>query len=125
MGSNGSRSMVVGGSAVTLASGKVIDKGKRLAIHLLEAAEADIEFANGKFTVVSTDRDVSLTQVARASFQPARLPRGMKRDFTSTPTSRLRAPLSRTAVTSARWSSTPRPARSALLDMSSSTMSAR
>jgi aerobic carbon-monoxide dehydrogenase large subunit len=78
MGSNGSRSMVVGGGAVTLAAGKVIDKGKRLAAHLLEAAEADIEFTDGKFTVVGTDRDVSLTQVARASFQPARLPRGME-----------------------------------------------
>jgi aerobic carbon-monoxide dehydrogenase large subunit len=78
MGSNGSRSMVVGGSAVTLAAGKVIDKGKRLAAHLLEAAEADIEFADGKFTVVGTDRDISLIQVARASFQPARLPRGME-----------------------------------------------
>jgi carbon-monoxide dehydrogenase large subunit len=78
MGSNGSRSMVVGGGAVTLAAGKVIDKGKRLAAHLLEAAEADIEFSEGKFTVVGTDRDVSLTQVARASFQPARLPRGME-----------------------------------------------
>jgi aerobic carbon-monoxide dehydrogenase large subunit len=78
MGSNGSRSMVVGGSAVTLAAAKVIDKGKRLAAHLLEAAEADIEFADGKFTVVGTDRDISLTQVARASFQPARLPRGME-----------------------------------------------
>jgi aerobic carbon-monoxide dehydrogenase large subunit len=78
MGSNGSRSMAVGGSAVTLAAGKVIDKGKRLAAHLLEAAEADIEFADGKFTVVGTDRDISLIQVARASFQPARLPRGME-----------------------------------------------
>ncbi|MBV8088021.1 MAG: molybdopterin-dependent oxidoreductase, partial [Alphaproteobacteria bacterium] len=78
MGSNGSRSMVVGGSAVTLAAAKVIDKGKRIAAHLLEAAEADIEFAGGKFTVVGTDRDISLTQVARASFQPARLPRGME-----------------------------------------------
>ena len=81
MGSNGSRSMVVGGSALTLAAGKVIDKGKRLAAHLLEAADADVEFANGKFTVVGTDRDVSLTQVARASFQPARLPSGMEPGF--------------------------------------------
>jgi len=55
MGSNGSRSMVVGGSAVTLAAGKLIDKGRRLAAHLLEAAEADIEFADGRFTVVGTE----------------------------------------------------------------------
>src|SRR6201984_2411087 len=78
MGSNGSRSMVVGGSALSLAAGKIIDKGKRVPPHLLEAAEADIEFAAGRFRVVGTDRDVSLTQVARTSFQPARLPPGME-----------------------------------------------
>jgi carbon-monoxide dehydrogenase large subunit len=81
MGSNGSRSMVVGGSALSLAAGKVIDKGKRLAAHLLEAAEADLEFADGKFIVVGTDRNIPLTQVARASFQPARLPSGMEPGF--------------------------------------------
>src|SRR5215831_4393888 len=78
MGSNGSRSMVVGGSALHPAAGKVIEKGKRLAAHLLEAAEADLEFTDGKFTVVGTDRNIPLTQVARASFQPARLPPGME-----------------------------------------------
>src|SRR6516165_5268696 len=70
--------MVVGGSALTLAAGKVIDKGKRLAAHLLEAAEVDLEFTGGKFTVVGTDRSIPLTQVARTSFQPARLPPGME-----------------------------------------------
>jgi carbon-monoxide dehydrogenase large subunit len=78
MGSNGSRSMVVGGSALHLAAGKIIDKGKRLASHLLEAAEADLEFRDGKFTVVGTDRSIPLTQVAQSSFQPVRLPRGME-----------------------------------------------
>jgi len=78
MGSNGSRSMVVGGSALHLAAGKVIDKGTRLAAHLLEAAEADLEFADAKFIVAGTDRSIPLTQVARASFQPARLPPGME-----------------------------------------------
>ena len=78
MGSNGSRSMVVGGSALHLAAGKVIDKGTRLAAHLLEAAEADLEFADAKFIVAGTDRSIPLTQVARASFQPARLPQGME-----------------------------------------------
>jgi len=81
MGSNGSRSMVVGGSALTLAAGKVVDKGKRLAAHLLEAAEADIEFADGRFTVVGTDRSVSLKQVVTAAFQPARLPPEMEPGF--------------------------------------------
>ena len=81
MGSNGSRSMVVGGSALTLAARKMIDKGKRIAAHLLEAAEADIEFADGKFSVAGTDRGMALKDVARAAFQPARLPPGMEPGF--------------------------------------------
>jgi carbon-monoxide dehydrogenase large subunit len=78
MGSNGSRSMVTGGSALTLAADKVIAKGKRLAGHMLEAAEADIEFADAKFSVAGTDRGLTLKQVAMASFQPGRLPPGME-----------------------------------------------
>ena len=81
MGSNGSRSMVVGGSALTLAAQKVIDKGKQIAAHLLEAAEADIEFADGRFSVAGTDRGMALKEVARAAFQPARLPPGMEPGF--------------------------------------------
>src|SRR6185437_292167 len=78
MGSNGSRSMVVGGSAVVRASDKIIAKGTKIAAHLLEAAEADIAFGDNKFTVVGTDRAVALKEVAKASFQPARLPKGME-----------------------------------------------
>jgi aerobic carbon-monoxide dehydrogenase large subunit len=81
MGSNGSRSMVVGGGALTLAADKLLDKGKRLAAHLLEAAEADLEFANAEFTVAGTDRSITLKQIATASFQPARLPAGMEPGF--------------------------------------------
>jgi carbon-monoxide dehydrogenase large subunit len=78
MGSNGSRSMVTGGSALVLAADKVIEKGRRLAGHLLEAAVADIEFADGRFAVAGTDRALSLKEIARAAFQPARLPPGME-----------------------------------------------
>ena len=78
MGSNGSRSMVAGGGALSLAADKVIDKGRRLAAHLMETAVADIEFADGRFTVAGTDRALPLQEVARASFQPARLPAGME-----------------------------------------------
>ncbi|MCW5745869.1 MAG: xanthine dehydrogenase family protein molybdopterin-binding subunit [Alphaproteobacteria bacterium] len=81
MGSNGSRSMVTGGSALVGAAAKVIDKGRRLAAHLLEAAPADIEFADGKFTVAGTDRSITLKQAAMASFQPARLPPGVEPGF--------------------------------------------
>ncbi len=78
MGSNGSRSMVTGGSALTLAAAKVIEKGKRLAAHLLETDVADIEFADGRFVVAGTDRALTLKEVARTAFQPARLPPGME-----------------------------------------------
>ncbi|MEA2816472.1 MAG: aerobic carbon-monoxide dehydrogenase large subunit, partial [Rhodospirillaceae bacterium] len=56
MGTNGSRSTVLGGSALFMAAGKVIEKGKRLAGHMLEAGEQDIEFADGTFTVAGTDK---------------------------------------------------------------------
>jgi carbon-monoxide dehydrogenase large subunit len=77
MGSNGSRSMVAGGSALVLAAERVIEKGKKIAAHLLEAATADVTFADAKFTVVGTDRNVTLKQVAMASFQPARMPKDL------------------------------------------------
>jgi carbon-monoxide dehydrogenase large subunit len=73
-GTMGSRSTVVGGSALWLAADKVLAKAKRIAAHLLEAAEADLVFADGRFRVTGTGRGVSLTEVARAAFQPAQLP---------------------------------------------------
>jgi carbon-monoxide dehydrogenase large subunit len=69
--------MVVGGSALVLAADKIIAKGKLLAAHMMEAAETDIEFADAKFSVAGTDRSVTLKQVASASFQQPRLPKGM------------------------------------------------
>jgi carbon-monoxide dehydrogenase large subunit len=78
MGSMGSRSTVIGGTAVWTAADKVIAKGKRIAAKLLEAAEADINFADGRYTVAGTDRAVTLKQVARAAFQPNQLPPGLE-----------------------------------------------
>jgi aerobic carbon-monoxide dehydrogenase large subunit len=78
MGTNGSRSTVLGGSALYLAAGKVIEKGKKLAGHLLEAGEQDIEFKEGNFTVKGTDKSVSLKQVAMAAFNPTRWPKGFE-----------------------------------------------
>ncbi|HXP06820.1 MAG TPA: xanthine dehydrogenase family protein molybdopterin-binding subunit [Stellaceae bacterium] len=82
IGTNGSRSTVIGGSALWMAADKVIAKGKRIAAHLLEAAEADIEFAvnsdGGNFAVAGTDRRLSITDVAKASFQAGRLPPGLE-----------------------------------------------
>jgi carbon-monoxide dehydrogenase large subunit len=77
-GTMGSRSTVVGGSALWLAADKVIAKGRRIAAHLLEAAPADLVFGDGRFRVTGTDRSVTLTEVARAAFQPALLPPGLE-----------------------------------------------
>ena len=78
IGTMGSRSTVIGGSALHLAAGKIIDKAKQIAAHLLEASPVDLEFADGSFVVAGTDRAVTLTEVAKASFAPARLPKGVE-----------------------------------------------
>jgi len=78
MGTMGSRSTVIGGTALWMAADKVIAKGKKIAARLLEAAEADVTFGDGKFGVVGTDRAVVLKDVARAAFQPAQLPPGVE-----------------------------------------------
>ncbi|HEV2161435.1 MAG TPA: xanthine dehydrogenase family protein molybdopterin-binding subunit [Stellaceae bacterium] len=77
-GTFGSRSLSVGGAALQLAAERVIEKGKKVAGHLLEAAIADIEFADGTFTVAGTDKSIDLTAVARASFNPLRMPPGLE-----------------------------------------------
>jgi carbon-monoxide dehydrogenase large subunit len=81
MGSNGSRSMAVGGSALVLAAGKVVEHGKLLAAHLLEASAEDLTFADGRFTVAGTDRAVTLKEVAKAAFLPAKLPKNVEPGF--------------------------------------------
>jgi aerobic carbon-monoxide dehydrogenase large subunit len=78
MGTMGSRSTVIGGSALWMAADKVIAKGKKIAARLLEAAEADIAFADGSFRVAGTDRAVAIKEVARAAFLPAQLPPGLE-----------------------------------------------
>ncbi|MBV8533981.1 MAG: molybdopterin-dependent oxidoreductase, partial [Alphaproteobacteria bacterium] len=77
-GTFGSRSMAVGGSALAVAADKVIAKGKRLAGHLLEAAEADIGFDSGVFRVAGTDRQIGFDEVAHAANVAHRLPPGME-----------------------------------------------
>ena len=66
-GTGGSRSAELGGAAIFGASGKIIEKAKKIAARNLEAAEEDIEFSAGNFYVAGTD-DMSLMEVAKASF---------------------------------------------------------
>ncbi len=68
-GTGGSSFLSVGGSAVNGAIEKVIESGKRIAGHLLEAAPADLTFAAGRYTIAGTDRSVPMTEVARAAFR--------------------------------------------------------
>jgi len=74
MGTYGSRSLSVGGTAIVKALDKVIAKGKKIAAHLLEAAEADIEFKDGKFTVAGTDRSKAFAEVSLAAYVPHNYP---------------------------------------------------
>lgn len=81
IGTNGSRSTVIGGTAAWLAAGKLVDKGKKLAAHLMEASEADVEFKNGKYTVAGTDKSLAFKDVAKAAFNQAKLPKGFEPGF--------------------------------------------
>jgi aerobic carbon-monoxide dehydrogenase large subunit len=74
MGTYGSRSAAVGGSALVKAMDKIIDKGKKIAAHLLEANVSDIEFADGKFQVVGTDRARTFGEVAFTAYVPHNYP---------------------------------------------------
>jgi carbon-monoxide dehydrogenase large subunit len=74
MGTYGSRSLSVGGSAIVKALDKIVNKGKKIAAHLLEAAEGDIEFKDGKFTVAGTDRSKTFGEVALTAYVPHNYP---------------------------------------------------
>jgi carbon-monoxide dehydrogenase large subunit len=66
-GTGGSRSLLMGGTAINKASDKAIEKARKLAGHLLEAAVADIAFDDGVFVVVGTDRRMTLGEIAKAA----------------------------------------------------------
>ncbi len=74
MGTYGSRSLSVGGTAIVKAVDKVIAKGRKIAAHLLEASDADVVFENGEFKVAGTDRKVPFAQVALTAYVPHNYP---------------------------------------------------
>ncbi len=74
MGTYGSRSLAVGGSAIIKAMDKIITKGKKIAAHLLEAADADIEFKDGVFSVAGTDRSKTFGEIALTAYVPHNFP---------------------------------------------------
>ncbi|WP_299549166.1 xanthine dehydrogenase family protein molybdopterin-binding subunit [uncultured Tateyamaria sp.] len=74
MGTYGSRSIAVGGSAMVRATEKIINKAKKIASHLLEASEADIELKDGAFSVAGTDKSVAWGDVTLAAYVPHNYP---------------------------------------------------
>jgi aerobic carbon-monoxide dehydrogenase large subunit len=74
LGTYGSRSIAVGGSALFSAGRKIIAKGRKIAAHMLEAGEHDIEFEAGVFSVVGTDRRKTFAEVALSAHFPADYP---------------------------------------------------
>ena len=74
MGTYGSRSIAVGGSAMVRAANKIIAKAKKIAAHLMEASDADIELKDGKFSVKGTDKSLAWGDVCLAAYVPHNYP---------------------------------------------------
>lgn len=74
MGTYGSRSLAVGGSALVKAMDKVERKAKKIAAHMLEAAETDIEVKEGRFTVAGTDKSLGIGDIALQAYVPHNFP---------------------------------------------------
>jgi len=87
-GTGGSRSITASSMAIIEASRLVIEKGKRAAAHLMEAAEGDIEFGNGRFTIAGTDRSIDIIELAkrmREGKMPDGVPDTLDVDHTTEP----------------------------------------
>ena len=85
-GTGGSRSITASGMAIVEASKLIVEKGKRAAAHLMEAAEGDIEFGNGRFTIAGTDRSIDIIELARrlrAGKMPEGVPSSLDVDHTA------------------------------------------
>ena len=74
MGTYGSRSIAVGGSAIMMAIDKIIAKGKKIAAHMLEANEGDIQFKDGVFGVPGSDKQKTIAEIAFAAYVPHNYP---------------------------------------------------
>lgn len=85
MGTYGSRSLSVGGSAIIKSIDKILEKGAKIAAHKLEAAEEDLDYAEGKWTVKGTDKSISFGDVSLTAYVPHDYPEGLEPglDFSS------------------------------------------
>jgi aerobic carbon-monoxide dehydrogenase large subunit len=85
MGTYGSRSLAVGGSAIMKSLDKIIEKGAKIAAHKLECSADDIEFVDGKFTVKGTDKSLGFGDIALTAYVPHVYPANLEPglDFSS------------------------------------------
>ncbi|MCB9082083.1 MAG: xanthine dehydrogenase family protein [Lewinellaceae bacterium] len=85
MGTYGSRSLAVGGSAIVKSIDKVLEKGAKIAAHKLEAAVEDLDYAGGKWTVKGTDKSIGFGDIALTAYVPHDYPQGLEPglDFSS------------------------------------------
>jgi carbon-monoxide dehydrogenase large subunit len=81
IGTFGSRSAQLAGSAIIVAADRLIDKGCKIAAHMMEAGVHDVVFDNGRFTIAGTDRSVGIVEVAKQSFEAAHLPNDIEPGF--------------------------------------------
>ena len=86
LGTFGSRSAIIGGSALHVAADKIIEKGTKIAAQVLEAAEADITFEDGQFRIAGTDRSLDVQEIAKIAYNPIRMPKGIEPGFAETGT---------------------------------------
>jgi aerobic carbon-monoxide dehydrogenase large subunit len=85
----GSRATSVGGTAALTAAERIIAKGRTIAAHVMETAEADVEFTDGRFRVAGTDKTLSFHDVVKVAYTPARLPPGLSPGLDETANSLL------------------------------------
>ncbi|HXQ53918.1 MAG TPA: xanthine dehydrogenase family protein molybdopterin-binding subunit [Stellaceae bacterium] len=81
IGTFGSRSAMLAGSAVVLAAERIVERGKKIAAHMMEASAGDIVFEKGGFAIAGTDRKVTMDEVVKRSFDSADIPRGLDPGF--------------------------------------------
>lgn len=79
-GTGGSRSITATGMAIVESSALVIAKGKAAAAHMMEAAEGDIEFSNGRFTIAGTDRSIDIMELSKR-MRDGKMPEGVPSDL--------------------------------------------
>jgi carbon-monoxide dehydrogenase large subunit len=86
-GTFASRSITLGGTAISIAAEKLIEKGKKIVAHLMDADEKEISFDDGIFSIEGTNKSMAIGDVAKMSFMPGKMPPGLEPGFYQTGTS--------------------------------------